>query len=197
MAPSSPTESTEPRTDGRARPRRATDAKITAAVLQLMRSVGPAGVTIDAVSATSGVAKTTLYRRYADRFEMLEAVAAALPTVQPASTEPNLAGFRALLAQIKSTFDTVGPRFVTQVLSGDDQFMVAWRSRLIGPKVSAVDGFFAGAVEVGILRADVNYRVIQELIVGGAIAASAQPGDLPEDWADDVAQALWPAIVNR
>ena len=40
------------------------DERITAAALDLLRTQGPAAVTVEAVAARSGVAKTTIYRRY-------------------------------------------------------------------------------------------------------------------------------------
>ena len=43
-----------------------TDKKITAATLALLREGGPQRVSIEAVSAASGVAKTSIYRRYAN-----------------------------------------------------------------------------------------------------------------------------------
>jgi len=59
--------------DDRTDPRTvSTDKKITAAALALLREGGPQRVTIEAVSAASGVAKTSIYRRYANSLEMLE-----------------------------------------------------------------------------------------------------------------------------
>ena len=55
------------------RPKRraATEEKIVRSVLKLAREKGFNAVTIDAVVADSGVAKTTIYRRYTDRVDML------------------------------------------------------------------------------------------------------------------------------
>src|SRR5215213_9526346 len=47
------------------RPRREeTDRSIREAALRLLRECGPAVVTVEAVAAESGVAKTTIYRRH-------------------------------------------------------------------------------------------------------------------------------------
>ena len=51
---------------GRPGRRRKTDERIAAAVMLLLRENGPDAVTMDAVTSVSGVAKTTLYRRYSD-----------------------------------------------------------------------------------------------------------------------------------
>src|SRR5688500_7888301 len=61
-------------TPGPGRPRREeTDRSIHDAALTLLRDRGPAAVTVEAVAAGSGVAKTTIYRRYADREAVLRA----------------------------------------------------------------------------------------------------------------------------
>ncbi len=56
----------------RGRPRSAeSDQRIHAAALRLLHDDGPGAVTVEAVTASSGVAKTTIYRRYADRDALL------------------------------------------------------------------------------------------------------------------------------
>ena len=60
-------------------PRREVDAKIAAATLEVLRTRGPRAVTVEAVTAHSGIAKTTIYRRYSDRRDMLAAALANKP----------------------------------------------------------------------------------------------------------------------
>ena len=60
---------------GPARGRAATtDRKIVAAVLSLLVHEGPGRVSIESVAAESGVAKTSIYRRYANTEAMVEDV---------------------------------------------------------------------------------------------------------------------------
>ena len=49
------------------------DTRLSEAVLALLRSGGPGAVTVEAVAARSGVAKTTIYRRHANRADLLRA----------------------------------------------------------------------------------------------------------------------------
>lgn len=53
------------------------------AALELLREHGVRGVTIEAVSAHSGIAKTTLYRQFADRDELFFA---AIESMKPGDT---------------------------------------------------------------------------------------------------------------
>ncbi len=63
------------RTGQRGRPRQPeVDERIRAAAFKLLRGGGPGAVTIDAVANTSGVARTTIYRRHASREELLAAI---------------------------------------------------------------------------------------------------------------------------
>ena len=50
-----------------------TDRKIVAGALRLLREGGPQRVTIEAVSTLTGVAKTSIYRRYDNSTQLLEA----------------------------------------------------------------------------------------------------------------------------
>ena len=59
----------------RGRPRQAeTGERLLSAAAELLREKGPAGVTVEGVSARSGVARTTIYRRYDTRRQLIAAV---------------------------------------------------------------------------------------------------------------------------
>ena len=67
---------------------------VQAAALRLFVEGGPRAVTVDAVSESSGVAKTTIYRHWADRAHLLaDTYRACLPVVDepPASLDPEQA----------------------------------------------------------------------------------------------------------
>src|ERR1051325_9819002 len=53
--------------------RRGVEEGIFDATLTLLRAKGPRSVTVEAVAARSGIAKTTIYRRHRDRRDMLSA----------------------------------------------------------------------------------------------------------------------------
>ena len=59
------------------RTREATDRKLMQATLQIAVDRGISGVTIEEVARRSGVAKTTIYRRYHNADELLRKVEAA------------------------------------------------------------------------------------------------------------------------
>lgn len=68
------------------RTREATDRKLMRATLQIAVDRGISGVTIEEVARRSGVAKTTIYRRYHNADELLHEISAmylAIPDSDP------------------------------------------------------------------------------------------------------------------
>lgn len=183
--------------DGRSRPRQHTDAKIATAVMQLLRESGPAAVTMDAVSVASGVARTTLYRRYKDRFELLAGVAAQIAPMPWTAAEPTLDGFTQMIAGVQDTFENqVGYALVGHLLSSDDDFIAGWRASLLTPRMNTLEEFFARGVSAGAFPPDLDQDLIVEIIIGAAIAGSAFRDRLPTDWAPTLAVTLWPILTT-
>ncbi|HEX2214996.1 MAG TPA: TetR family transcriptional regulator, partial [Mycobacterium sp.] len=67
--------------------RRDVDDGITDATLALLRTKGPKSVTVEAVAARSGIAKTTIYRRHRDRRDMLAVALARVTSPEPLGAE--------------------------------------------------------------------------------------------------------------
>ena len=176
-----------------------TDQKIAAAVREIMRASGPDAVTMEAVSALSGVAKTTLYRRYTDRYDLMVKIAQQFPkhTMQiPAVVTQE--SFTDLVGTIRDTVAReIGYASIGRMLASDEVFLATWRDKLIKPKIGALHEFFARGVADGTLRAEVDYHVVIEFIFGGAVLGDALRGGLPDDWAQLAAATLWRSIAAR
>ena len=66
--------------------RRRVEDGIAESTLHLLRTGGPRAVTVEAVAAHSGIAKTTIYRRHPNRRDMLSS--ALSQVASPAPLEP-------------------------------------------------------------------------------------------------------------
>ncbi|MDR7360914.1 TetR/AcrR family transcriptional regulator [Nocardioides marmoribigeumensis] len=105
------------------RPREASvDRRLVEAVLALVRERGPRAVTIAAVSARSGVARTTVYRRFPDRRALL---VAALSPLTDRGAPPQDLPVRGKLAWFLAATDEVlhrgiGPGGIAALLTEDD-----------------------------------------------------------------------------
>ena len=179
--------------------RQRTDEKIAHAVREIMRTSGPDGVTMEVVSALSGVAKTTLYRRYTDRCDLMVRIAEQFP--KPATPIPDVVteeSFTTLVTKIRDTVaHEVGYASVGRLLASDETFLATWRDRLIKPKIRAMHDFFLRGVQDGTLRDDVDYQQVIEFIFGGAVMGDALRSGLPDDWATQAAATLWRSIAAR
>lgn len=72
-------------------PRRAKSrSRVLAAAVELLRGAGLSGLTIEAVAARSGVAKTTIYRQFADRDELHLAAVHSVGCKVPMAYSPHL-----------------------------------------------------------------------------------------------------------
>jgi len=171
----------------RGRPRRQrTDDQIIEAALALVREGGPQKVTVGSVAARSAVARTTIYRRYRDRDELLRT---ALNRIADQAVPPNHLSvgekLRWVLTRVRVVLEEgLGRGGVAAVLADSDpQFTEAFRSALalhLEPlKVSiAVD------TDSGFLRPDVDADVAVNLFFGAYLGEVLRYGEPRPDWLD-------------
>ena len=179
--------------------RSATDDKLAAAVIEILREIGPHGVSVEAVAARSGVAKTTIYRRYADSDALLLGVLEQVsPTTLSSDAVPSRADLTERLRQRQEVFEErLGYAAIGRLLSADSEAVAQWRRRFLEPRFGAIAGYFRRGVAAGVLRPGVDYELIAEMVFGGMIVCDALHGDVPDDWADNVVDTLWPLIAAR
>lgn len=181
--------------------RRHTDERIEKAVLQLLREGGPDAVTTVAVGRLAHVSRATLYRRYSNRLELLAAVAKQVtgPTVDEFGDGHGLHS----LADLERAIDSVltvytsqaGPTLMAHLLTSKDESVHPWRSKIAAPYRQALKDAFLRGVEAGDLRDDLSYDRVVEFILGGMVVSDALVDPLPDNWAHEAAQILWPRIA--
>lgn len=152
---------------------------------------------MEAVSALSGVAKTTLYRRYTDRCDLMIRIAEQFPkakiSIPEVVTEET---FTALVTSIRDTVAReIGYASIGRMLASDETFLRTWRDRLIKPKFGAMQEFFVRGVRDGTLREDVDYQLVIEFVFGGAVIGDVLRGGISDDWATKAAGTLWRSIA--
>ncbi|WP_167288869.1 TetR/AcrR family transcriptional regulator [Nocardioides seonyuensis] len=166
------------------RPRRSeTDSRILEATRALVREHGPEAVNIAAVSARSGAARTTIYRRYVDRQALL---GAAFETVTRRggpppgdSLEDKLAW---LLARAEEVLrDGIGAGGVAALLSGEDPDFVAAVRRALAVGLQPVTEQVAHDAANGVLSGDVDPDTLVNLVLGVYLGEALRHGapDLP------------------
>jgi len=145
------------------------------AVLDATRALvakgGYTAATIEAISARSGVAKTTIYRRWPNRpalvVELLmEMAATAVPP--PAGPNP-LEAVRAEMRGIASVSDHLIGKLLISLLGeaqSDPEIRTALLDGVFRPRSEATARMIRQAQKAGLLRMDVPARVAVDLLVG-------------------------------
>jgi AcrR family transcriptional regulator len=185
--PESPTGSPQPASRSTGRPRDPrVDRSILEAALELLADGGPEALTIEAVAARAAVARTTVYRRWHARDELvlavLDDVAARL---MPA---PNLGDTRAdLIAVIDTavrvlTSTPIGRLMAALVseLPRNAELAQAFRRHLVDVRRRELNAVLERGLARGDLRADVDTDAAPDLLIGPVyyrvLLAGQRPG---------------------
>jgi AcrR family transcriptional regulator len=138
---------------------------VLGATTELLRELGYAGVSIDAISRLSGVARTTIYRHYGS---VAAVVLAALECARPASventTDDPVADLRAtLLGIIESSSSGLLP-LVIEAASRDAEFR-SLRHRFVAFRRAEVTAILRRLQLAGQLDADADLDLIGDVVV--------------------------------
>jgi AcrR family transcriptional regulator len=173
------------------------DEAIADAVIELLRAQGPKAVNVEAVAAQAGIAKTTIYRRYRNRKEM---IAAALTSLASPPQPPDAASPQPVLEWVieqsfKAIESGIGLGGVAALLTNEDsQFTELIRTLLIAHR-AALATVVENAAATGQLRADIDIETVLDCIVGAYLAEQARSGKVQPGWTRRILRTLWPAIA--
>jgi AcrR family transcriptional regulator len=163
------------------------DQAIFAATRRLLDDAGYHGLTVEGIAAQAGVAKTTIYRRYDNKALLV------LDSMSQAARDapvqlPDTGSFRddliAVAELIRAEIAPSSPSSVGSALLGEASQDVAVAERL---RAFADFRFEQGrpvydrAKRRGELRADADWRVVAELLVGWVFHASIVSRRPPDD----------------
>jgi AcrR family transcriptional regulator len=172
------------------------DEAITAAVIELLRTKGPKAVNVEAVAAQAGVAKTTIYRRYRDREDMIAAALTSLASPPP----PDTSSLQPMLLWVvEQSFNAIesgiGLGGVAALLTDEDSRFTALIRALLVEHRAALAAVVENAAAAGQLRADLDVDTVLDCIVGAYLAERARSGKVQSGWAQRILRALWPAVA--
>jgi AcrR family transcriptional regulator len=153
------------------RPRRAdVDAAVLDATLEELEEHGYRALTVEAVAARAGVAKTTVYRRWPGKDEL---VFDAISRLKGPVGEPPGRGLREdllyLMARMRRTWvNSQHGRVMRQLAaegSRNPELYRAFRHRLVAPRQAAALTVLRHGVEDGLIRPDVDLKWVLDLLV--------------------------------
>lgn len=169
---------------------------IAESTLYLLRSSGPRAVTVEAVAAHSGIAKTTIYRRHPNRRDMLAAALSRLASpspVDPRASAPDRLRW-VITHAIGTVEDGIGLGGLAALLTEDDpEFAVLFRRILIDQRAALAAVIDDGKAD-GSIRTDVDAETLIDGVVGAYIAERARTGDIASGWEERLFKLFWPAV---
>jgi AcrR family transcriptional regulator len=175
---------------------RSVEDGIADSTLQLLRTRGPRAVTVEAVAAHSGIAKTTIYRRHANRRDMLASALSRLASPTPLNPETKAPDrLRWVIDHAVETIeDGIGLGGLAAMLTDDDpEFTAVFRQILIDQRSKVAVAIDAGKAD-GSMRKDVDPEVLIDAVVGAYIAENARTGTVADGWRQRLFELFWPAV---
>ena len=173
------------------------EEKIYRSALELLRSRGPVGVSIESVSAASGVAKTTIYRRF-DNSESLLAAAVASATA-PVSLPDDLSATETLrwaLQHARAVIeDVVGRGTLAAILGGDDPQVSGPLLGMVRASLDPLRSSLHAHIARGDLRSDLDVELTVTVLMGAVIAELIRGRQTDDAWVEEVLGLLWPGLA--
>ena len=147
---------------------------ILAATLQLLAPDGDVGsLTVEAVAARSGVAKTTIYRRWRDKWEL--ALDAVMIDMLPRFDEPVDVGdtrtelltfVNSVVTMLAATPSGPAMQGLVSQIATDPELARIYRERVVQPRHAQLAPVITRGIARGDLRADTDVRLLHELLLG-------------------------------
>jgi AcrR family transcriptional regulator len=164
----------ETRRPGPGRPRRSsTGHAILKATREILGHSGVHGLTVEGVAARSGVAKTTIYRRWRSKEDL--ALAALLDVIQEESQPLRHVGSTrtALRTYLGRLIDNLNSKLYGRIVRGlisdlgvDLELARGFRERVLARRVGVVRELLQRGIERGELRRDLDFDIAVDLLLG-------------------------------
>jgi AcrR family transcriptional regulator len=182
------------RSPGRPRDQRA-DQAIAAATLRQLDEVGYVKLSMESIANEAGVARATVYRRYADKADLVTAVIAAdvggqfpcRPSRDPrADLIHYLEEFDARFGE--SCLEVIG----TLLASREDRDALdLHRRRIVAPRTAFARGLLEQAQAMGLLDASLDAELAIEMLAGAVFARRVHGTASSKGWARSAVDMLW------
>jgi len=190
-----------PLTPARGRPRDVdVDQRILDSAFRQLLQVGYAGLSIESVAAYAGVAKTTIYRRYPTKRDLvIAALRESTPFPMPALDLPAREALEAFVRGAIAMLIESGAFRVLGSLLVEDQrhpgLLDVFRERVLFPRRAMVEAIIQRGIERGELRADVDPLLVIEMIAGAVFAHHVILGLTGDEaWITSLVDHVWSAI---
>lgn len=185
--------------EAKERQRERTDSKIMRATLEIIIAQGIGAVNIESVARRSGVAKTTIYRRYANTDDLIRHLTLTVaPSLDFSALEPSRESLRTVLRRIIDCFDEEFElKAIGVVLSSENAHLRSIAKSVIEPAAERFYDFLRRGMASGAFRDGLDAPFLFQTVLGSMLAykaldaSSAAPHT---DWAGNMTGLLWASI---
>lgn len=171
------------------------DRLILETAKRLMHEQGYERLTIDGVAKEAGVARTTVYRRYRDKAEL---VSAAIDSLRDPSKRPNTGDARrdlvAHVENMRRNFDMSLAGTLLMEEPHNPRLIALFRERMVHPRRQIIRDSIENGIEHGQIRPDLDIERTIDLLLGAVFAAFLTQGRPGRDWAQRTVDAIWPGL---
>jgi AcrR family transcriptional regulator len=175
------------------------DAAIVDACVRLLAEKGFAEMTMEEVAAVAGVGKPAIYRRYADKAEL---VVAAIESQGAPLEIPDRADTKAALAaEVERALPPDGAgylRLITGLIAAESrhpELIEAFRASILGPRRAVVVALLERGVERGDLRPGLDPVAAVDFIAGAYLARAFAGLDTGARWRRRAFEIWWDNIT--
>ncbi|PKU97194.1 TetR/AcrR family transcriptional regulator [Bifidobacterium pseudolongum] len=179
--------------------RERTDSKIMRATLEIIIAQGIGAVNIESVARRSGVAKTTIYRRYANTDDLIRHLTLTVaPSLDFSALEPSRESLRTVLRRIIDCFDEEFElKAIGVVLSSENAHLRNIANSVIEPAAERFYDFLRRGMAIGAFRDGLDAPFLFQTVLGSMLAYKAlgTSSAVPHaDWAGNMTGLLWASI---
>ncbi|MFR0587167.1 TetR-type transcriptional regulator [Bifidobacterium pseudolongum subsp. globosum] len=179
--------------------RERTDSKIMRATLEIIIAQGIGAVNIESVARRSGVAKTTIYRRYANTDDLIRHLTLTVaPSLDFSALEPSRESLRTVLRCIIDCFDEEFElKAIGVVLSSENAHLRNIANSVIEPAAERFYDFLRRGMAIGAFRDGLDAPFLFQTVLGSMLAYKAlgTSSAVPHaDWAGNMTGLLWASI---
>lgn len=173
--------------------REETDHKIFQAIVEITASRGIGAVSIEEVARRSGVAKTTIYRRYRNTDDLLNRVELTIDRpAELADLEPTRTNLRLLLENVARQFTgEIGITALGVALTSHSEYFERIVDRVIKPVQAHFNDFFVRGEQDGTFKRNMDISFLFSTIIGSMVASQALHKGDEQTWAKTMADMLW------
>jgi AcrR family transcriptional regulator len=174
------------------------DRLILETAKRLMHEQGYERLTIDGVAKQAGVARTTVYRRYRDKAEL---VSAAIDSLRDPSKRPDTGDARrdlvAHVENMRRNFDMSLAGTLLMEEPHNPRLIALFRERMVHPRRQIIRDSIEKGIERGQIRPDLDIERTLDFLLGALFAASLTQGRPGPDWSQHTTEAIWPALAKE